>query len=196
MQLTIPKDIFEHNYKSKTMKKLCAYLLLTGLLVGCSNSKESQSGPSVEDTATFNSHIESWKEKVINGFSSEDPEKVMSLFADSLKWNNPEALMNTNKTKEDLTAAVNFYIGSFDNINFTEDVYYGGSLYSSEETSASPDGMRIYGNWSFKDPESGSDVSYKWMGVVMFNEDGQIHQFADWFDVSSIPAQIAGSYAR
>ena len=85
---------------------------------------------------------------------------------------------------------------TFDNIQFTEDVYYGGSLYSSEEASASPNGLRIYGNWVFNDPETGVEVSYKWMGVAQFNEDGKIHNFADWFDVSSIPSQIAGTYKR
>ena len=110
--------------------------------------------------------------------------------------NNPEALMNVNKSKEDLTAAVNFYISTFDNIKFTEDVYYGGSLYSTEEASASPNGLRIYGNWVFNDPETGVEVSYKGMGVAQFNEDGKVHNFADWFDVSSIPSQIAGTYQR
>ena len=81
-------------------------------------------------------------------------------------------------------------------LNITEDVYYGGSLYSSEEASASPNGLRIYGNWVFNDPETGVEVSYKWMGVAQFNEDGKIHNFADWFDVSSIPSQIAGTYQR
>jgi hypothetical protein len=34
------------------------------------------------------------------------------------------------------------------------------------------------------------------MGVVRFNSDGKIYEFADWFDVSSIPSQIEGSYKR
>ena len=173
------------------MKKILLSILMLSLIYNCDNNTI----PSAEDNATFNKNVESWKD-VVSGFSSEDPEKVMSIFADSLKWNNPEALMNVNKSKEDLTAAVNFYISTFDNIKFTEDVYYGGSLYSSEEASASPDGLRIYGNWVFNDPETGVEVSYKWMAVAQFNEDGKIHNFADWFDVSSIPSQIAGTYQR
>ena len=97
---------------------------MLSLMYNCDNNTV----PSAEDNATFNKNVESWK-NVVSGFSSEEPEKVMSVFADSLKWNNPEALMNINKSKEDLTAAVNFYISTFDNIKFTEDVYYGGSLY-------------------------------------------------------------------
>ena len=173
------------------MKKIFLSILMLSLMYNCDNN----SVPSAEDNATFYKNVESWKD-VVSGFSSEDPEKVMSIFADSLKWNNPEALMNVNKSKEDLTAAVNFYISTFDNIKFTEDVYYGGSLYSTEEASASPNGLRIYGNWVFNDPETGVEVSYKWMGVAQFNEDGKVHNFADWFDVSSIPSQIAGTYQR
>ena len=175
------------------MKNFVLSLFAICFIFSCSNTKNC--GPSDSDVATFNQHVQSWKD-AISGFSSEESEKVMSIFADSLKWNNPEALMNVNKSKEDLTAAVNFYINTFDNIKFTEDVYYGGSLYSTEEASASPNGLRIYGNWVFNDPETGVEVSYKWMGVAQFNEDGKVHNFADWFDVSSIPSQIAGTYQR
>ena len=177
------------------MKKLCMTFLSIAFLVSCANQNSNQTTDLSKDTAVFNQHVKNWK-TAVSGFSLEDPEKVMSIFADSLKWNNPEALMNVNKTKADLTAAVNFYTGTFDNIKFTDDVYYGGSLYSSEKTEASPDGMRIYGNWSFTDPATGAEVAYKWMGVVRFNTAGKIYEFADWFDVSSIPSQIDGSYKR
>ena len=103
--------------------------------------------------------------------------------------------MNVNKTKEDLTAAVNFYISAFDNI-LSLKMNIMGSLYSTDEASSSPNGIRIYGNWTFNDPETGVEVSYKWMGVAAFNDDGKVHNFADWFDVSSIPSQIAGTYKR
>ena len=176
------------------MKKIFLSILTLAFVFNCSNNSTS-SVPSDDDTATFNKNVEAWKQ-AISGFTSEEPSKVMSIFADSLKWNNPEALMNVNKTKEDLTAAVNFYISTFDNITFTEDEYYGGSLYSTDETSSSPNGIRIYGNWTFNDPETGVEVSYKWMGVAAFNDDGKVHNFADWFDVSSIPSQIAGTYKR
>ena len=175
------------------MKKRFLILLSATVLTSCTNTNDA--GPSAEDTTTFNKHVESWK-MAASGFTSEDPEKVMSIFADSLKWNNPEALMNVSKTKEDLTAAVNWYISSFDNITFTEDVYYGGSLYSTEETSSTPNGIRVYGNWSLNDPDSGTEIGYKWMGVLRFNEDGKVYDFADWFDVSSIPSQIQGTYKR
>ena len=69
-------------------------------------------------------------------------------------------------------------------------------MYSTEESSASPNGVRVYGNWNFNDPVTGADIAYKWMGVLRFNEDGKVYDFADWFDVSSIPSQIEGTYKR
>ena len=74
------------------MKKIFLSILMLSLMYNCDNN----SVPSAEDIATFNKNVEAWKD-VVSGFSSEDPEKVMSIFADSLKWNNPEALMNVNK---------------------------------------------------------------------------------------------------
>jgi hypothetical protein len=177
------------------MKKLLLSLLTVTLFFSCVTNNTNSLTPSAEDTAIFNKHVESWK-LAASGFTAEDPEQVMSIFADSLIWNNPEALMNVTKTKEDLTNAVNFYIGNFENITFTDDVYYGGSLYSTEESSASPNGVRVYGNWNFNDPVTGADIAYKWMGVLRFNEDGKVYDFADWFDVSSIPSQIEGTYKR
>jgi hypothetical protein len=174
------------------MKNIFILLLSILIFTSCTNSNV---GPSEEDVATFNKNVETWK-MAANGFTSKDPEKVMSVFADSLKWNNPEALMKVTKTKADLTAAVNFYINNFDNITFTKDDYYGGSLYSTDQTSSSPNTLRVYGNWSLTDPESANDIAYKWMGVLRFNEDGKVFDFADWFDVSSIPSQIEGTYKR
>ena len=109
------------------MEKIFIFLLSIPIFTNFTNSNV---GPSEEDVATFNKNVETWK-MAANGFTSEDPEKVMSIFADSLKWNNPEALMEFTKTR----AAVNFYINNFDNITFTKDDYYGGSLYSTDQTS-------------------------------------------------------------
>ena len=103
------------------MKKLLLSLLTVTLFFSCVTNNTNSSTPSAEDTAIFNKHVESWK-LAASGFTAEDPEQVMSIFADSLTWNNPEALMNVSKTKEDLTNAVNFYIGNFENITFTDDV--------------------------------------------------------------------------
>ena len=56
---------------------------MLSLMYNCDNN----SVPSAEDIATFNKNVESWKD-VVSGFGSEDPEKVMSIFADSLNMSN------------------------------------------------------------------------------------------------------------
>ena len=80
------------------MRKLCITFLSIAFLTSCANQTTNEAVPSSEDTAVFNQHVESWK-TAISGFSSEDPVKVMSIFADSLKWNNPEPLMNVKDRK-------------------------------------------------------------------------------------------------
>ena len=36
----------------------------------------------------------------------------------------------------------------------------------------------------------GKKVSNKWYGLIIFNEDGKISYFSDWFDVNGIQVQI------
>ena len=59
------------------MKKIFLSILMLSLMYNCDNNTV----PSAEDTATFNKNVESWK-GVVSGFSSQDPEKVMSIFAE------------------------------------------------------------------------------------------------------------------
>ena len=58
--------------------------LVIAFLASCANQTTNEAVPSSEDTAVFNPHVENWK-TAISGFSSEEPEKVMRIFADSLK---------------------------------------------------------------------------------------------------------------
>ena len=58
------------------MKKIFIFLLSIPIFTSCTNSNV---GPSEEDVATFNKNVETWK-MAANGFTLEDPEKVMSVF--------------------------------------------------------------------------------------------------------------------
>ena len=51
------------------MKKILLSLLAICFILSCSNT--TTSGPSEEDIATFNQHVEAWKD-AISGFSSEE----------------------------------------------------------------------------------------------------------------------------
>ena len=70
-------------------------------------------------------------------------------------------------------------------------------LYSSEESSASPNGVRVYGNWNFNDPVTGADIAYKWDGGYLDSMKMVKYMILlTGFDVSSIPSQIEGTYKR
>ena len=64
------------------MKKLLLSLFSVTLFFSCVTNNTNSSAPSAEDTAIFNKHVESWK-LVASGFAAEDPDQVMSIFADS-----------------------------------------------------------------------------------------------------------------
>ncbi len=64
------------------MKKIFISALSLIFLASCAQTI-NETVPSADDTATFNKHVETWK-KAANGFTLEDPEQIMSIFADSL----------------------------------------------------------------------------------------------------------------
>ena len=103
-------------------------LILAVLIISCNQPTESLD--STQNKERFNKNVKSFKKTFVAGFKTEDPDLMMSLFADSLKWNNPEAVSGVFKTKQDLSEAIDFYLKEFDDITFLNDVYFGGSYYS------------------------------------------------------------------
>ena len=63
-------------------------LTLAVLVLSCNQPNESLD--TAQNKERFNKNVNSFKEKFVAGFKTEDPDLMMSLFADSLKWNNPE----------------------------------------------------------------------------------------------------------
>ena len=170
-------------------------LTLSALVLSCGQTAKNID--TSKDKELFNKNVKSFKNKFVAGFKSEDPELMMSLFADSLKWNNPEAVSGVFKSKQDLSEAINFYLNEFDDITFLNDVYFGGSHYSSEnEASSSPSAVRIFGDWNTIHTRTNTNIAHKWMAIIWFNEDGKVYQFVDYFDVSGLALQIEGKYNR
>jgi hypothetical protein len=168
---------------------------LAVLALSCNQPAESLD--TSKNKELFNKNVDSFKKKFVAGFKSEDQGLMMSLFADSLKWNNPEAVSGVYKSKQDLSKAIDFYLEEFDDITFLNDVYFGGSHYSSEnEASDSPNAVRIFGDWNTVHTSTNTNISHKWMAIIWFNEDGEVHQFIDYFDVSGLALQIEGKYSR
>jgi hypothetical protein len=170
-------------------------LILAVLILSCNQPTESLD--STQNKERFNKNVKSFKKTFVAGFKTEDPDLMMSLFADSLKWNNPEAVSGVFKTKQDLSEAIDFYIKEFDDITFLNDVYFGGSYYSSEDQSSdSPNAVRIFGDWNTVHASTNTNIAHKWMAIIWFNEEGKVHQFIDYFDVSGLALQIEGKYSR
>jgi hypothetical protein len=173
------------------MKKII--LLLLALTLGCANNSKTNDEveSSAEDNqAAFMKNVEIFK-TFPKGISSRDLDLTMSIFADSLKWFGPEQKTSDSyASKPDLRTALEGYLSVYNESSFKNDSYYGGNLYSSkDDVSSSPNGIRIYGDWHHTHMESGKAVSHKWMSIVLLNEDGQIHEFIDYFDVGGFLKQ-------
>ena len=89
---------------------------LSALVLSCGQTAKNID--TSKDKELFNKNVKSFSNKFVAGFKSEDPELMMSLFADSLKWNNLEAVSGVFKSKQDLSEAINFYLNEFDDITF------------------------------------------------------------------------------
>ena len=173
------------------MKKLLfAYTLLFSF-ISCQQPANNQE--LVNSKKQFEINVASFKAKFLEGFAKEDLELQMSIFADSVKWTSPNAggeLLGY----EDLKNAAKAYHDNFDNIKYTNAMYFGSPVFNSQNDNmgtADPTYIRTGGVWTNVHTESNKSLKLKWMAVMWFNEDGKIHQITDFMDVSSIPQQIA-----
>jgi tetratricopeptide (TPR) repeat protein len=136
--------------------------------------------------------IKAW----IKGFADKDLEGQLALYADSAKWSPPNYNGNVLVGLKGQVDALSFYHNNFDDITFQEGVglpgddgagFYAGSYYPDLDN---PNAVRVYGTWKTTHKETGKKVSNKWYGLIIFNEDGKIAYFSDWFDVNGIQVQI------
>jgi len=56
--------------------------------------------------------------------------------------------------------------------------------------------VRIFGDWNTVHASTNTNIAHKWMAIIWFNEEGKVHQFIDYFDVSGLALQIEGKYSR
>ena len=136
--------------------------------------------------------IKTW----IKGFADKDLEGQMALYADTAKWSPPDYNGNVMVGLKGIVDVLTFYHNNFDDITFQEGVglpgddgagFYAGSYYPDLDN---PNAVRVYGTWTPTHKETGKKVSNKWYGLIIFNEDGKISFFSDWFDVNGIQVQI------
>ena len=138
------------------------------------------------------STIKTW----IKGFADKDLEAQIALYADTAKWSPPDYNGNGMVGLKGIGDVLSFYHNNFDDITFQEGVglpgddgagFYAGSYYPDLDN---PNAVRVYGTWTPTHKETGKKVSNKWYGLIIFNEDGKISFFSDWFDVNGIQVQI------
>lgn len=170
------------------MKKLS--LLLSIIILSCNQQVEKTDDNSAANQAKFEQAVATWK-IFPEGIAERDLDKVMSIFADSLKWYGPDQkTSDAYAGKADLRTALEGYLSVYSESSFKNGTYYGGNLYSmQDDVSDNPNATRIYGDWHHTHTESGTKVSHKWMAVLMFNEDGKAHTFMDYFDVGGFQVQ-------
>jgi len=175
------------------MKKIL-FVFILGCILSCGNDiiiDNTATKDNSKDIETFNSHVKSIQDKLIKGFKTEDHDLIMSVFADTIKWNGPnKKLLNETSPYNEVSEAIKGYLATYENHNLKDVGYVGGNIYnSSMKPNSNPNNIRVYGNWHHTHSESGVDVSHKWFAVARFNEDGKIYRFNDFFDVTGFLQQ-------
>ena len=175
------------------------------LMIACTpNVKEELNA--VDNEATFKSNVSSFME-FTQHFKSEDVDKVMGMFADSVLWSPPVFNDYEWLEKEAMVETFKNYFKDYDNITFTPginlpnnntvDGFWGGSNFrsdgseSSSQPSINPNNIRVYGTWNSKHTETGKETFSKWYAIINFNSAGKIVRFNDWFNVDGLEKQIA-----
>ena len=94
------------------MRKLA--LLLIILFASC---EAPTNGVSEADSNTFEKNVETLKNNFIKGYEEGDYDKVISVFADSIRWVGPGVNSEMLEGIDILKENVSFWMGNFENIS-------------------------------------------------------------------------------
>lgn len=143
------------------------------------------------------------KVAVINSFvtahETEDLDALTAVLSDTIKWSPADSYDGSVKGKEDFLVALKGYHGGFENIKFhpgikmgdlEEGGYWSGSVYPENSASSHPGAVRVYGHWTATHTESQKEIGVKFYAIAWVNDDNQIAQWTDYFDVHGISAQL------
>ena len=183
------------------MKKIFLMFFVSFLFVSCQDSNNSEMNTtSEENQAIFDRNVAAFR-SFVKGFTDEDIDAQMALFADSAMWSPPQYNGNEWVDMVAFKEAILGYHQNFDNITFEEGIdlgmggdpqpaFWSGSVWPTENATSAPNNIRIYGTWRAVHTESGKVVYNKWYGLMFFNEAGKVVRFTDWFDVNGMQVQI------
>ena len=190
------------------MKTRILGVLLLGIctLMGC---KEQQSETTEPETAMPSPDYGAFDKKVAviqslyAAHEAEDLEAMGALMSDTLRFSPPYYNGNTWLGKSEMLAGIQGYHDNFDDIKWEggillpdgtmETAYWSGSVFPEASASSSPDAIRVYGTWTATHTETGKSVGVKFYTILSINEDGQVTQASEYFDVNGLAAQIAES---
>jgi hypothetical protein len=166
-------------------------------LVACKQPAAVEESES-PDYALFDKKVEVLR-SFIKVHSDEDLNAVTAILADTLKWSPPYYNGNQWLGKADYLSALKAYHDGYDNIKFTEGLViedinngmWSGSVFPKEQASSSADVIRMYGTWTATHTESGKEIGVKWFALGWVNDNGEISQMTEYWDVNGLAVQIA-----
>ena len=173
------------------MKKLL--ILFTILFISC---EAPSNVVSEADANTFEKNVKTLKDGFISGYEEMDFDKVISIFADSIRYYpsgvDSKMIQGIDKMKENIS----FYMANFENASFTEgtglpgtDVgFWGGNFYPIDNMMSGPNNIRMYGSWNVTNSNTGKRVNFKQYCVWNFNEDGKVHSVTEYLDLGGLLA--------
>ena len=171
------------------MKKLT--LLLIILITSC---EAPSSGVTEADSSTFQNNVQTLKDGFIAGYENMDFDKVISIFADSIKYYpsgvDAKMIEGIDLMKENIS----FYMANFENASFTEGAglpgtnvgFWGGNTYPIAEAMSGPNNVRMYGAWNITNSNTGKSANFKQYCVWSFNEDGKVHTVTEYLDLGGL----------
>jgi hypothetical protein len=183
------------------MKRICILFFVSSFLMSCQDSNKTEVDSGAEkNQEIYDRNVASFR-AFVKGFTDENLDAQMALFADSAMWSPPQYNGNEWVDKTAFKEAILGYHQNFDDITFEEGIdlgmggdrqpaFWSGSVWPTGNATSVPNNIRIYGTWRAVHTESGKVVFNKWYGLMFFNEEGKIVRFTDWFDVNGMQVQI------
>ena len=173
------------------MKKLLILFII--LYVSC---EAPTSGVSETDANTFEKNVKTLKDGFISGYEDMDFDKVISIFADSIKYYPSGVDSKMIQGIDNMKENISFYMANFENASFSEgsglpgtDVgFWGGNFYPTDNMMSGPNNIRMYGSWNVTNSNTGKTVNFKQYCIWNFNEDGKVHSVTEYLDLGGLLA--------
>lgn len=159
---------------------------------------ETKAPSDLPDYAAFDKKVEVLR-AFINAHENENLEAQGEMMADTMRWSPPFYNGNEWLGKEDYLAILKTYHENFENIKYTEGIQlsdnlingmWAGSVFPEGEASSEANAIRLYGTWTATNSETGKEHGFKWYAIAWVNDDGQVAQFTEYFDLGGILAEM------